>query len=109
MSIFDLHTAVLADYRGFVRSFLVIADDKVRKFVDDALEREARLWPDFLVQVCLSYATGSPVDQFAQRGEIAVETAEIFQRPDGKPFTLFRRRSLDYTKTVASGQWRVAS
>jgi hypothetical protein len=37
MNIFDLHRDVLADYRDFVRSFLVIADDKVRKFVDDAL------------------------------------------------------------------------
>jgi hypothetical protein len=84
MNIFDLHRDVLADYRDFVRSFLMIADERARHFVDEALEREARLWPDFLVQVSPSYATGSAVDQFAQQGEIAAESAAIFQR-DGKP------------------------
>jgi hypothetical protein len=46
MNIFDLHRDVLADYCDFVRSFVVIADDRAREFVDHALEREARLWPD---------------------------------------------------------------
>ena len=92
MNIFDLHHDVLADYRDFVRSFLVIADDKARKFVDEALEREARLWPDFLVQVSPSYATACSVDQLAQQGRITGETAAIFQRPDGTPFTLYRHQ-----------------
>jgi hypothetical protein len=30
MSIFDLHQSVLADYRDFVRSFFLIADDRGR-------------------------------------------------------------------------------
>jgi hypothetical protein len=51
MSIFDLHTAVLADYRDFVRSFFIVADERVRQFVEQALVAEARLWPDFLLQV----------------------------------------------------------
>ena len=46
MNIFDLHSDVLADYRDFVRSFLVIADERVRQFVHHALETEGRLWPD---------------------------------------------------------------
>ena len=65
MNIFELHRDVLADYRDFVRSFLMIADEKARRFVDKALEEEARLWPDFLVQVSPSYATAS----WTARGE----------------------------------------
>ena len=90
MSIFDLHRDVLADYRDFVRSFLVIADEKARRFVDKALEEEARLWPDFLAQVSPSYATGLTVMELARHGAITAETAEVFQRPDGSPFTLYR-------------------
>ncbi len=51
MSIFDLHSAVLADYRDFVRSFFIITDERARQFVEHALVEEARLWPDFLLQV----------------------------------------------------------
>jgi len=46
-----LHSAVLADYRDFVRSFFLIADPRARAFVDQALDEESRLWPDFLLQV----------------------------------------------------------
>ena len=42
MSIFDLHSQVLADYRDFVRSFFTIADDRTREFVDRALDEEAQ-------------------------------------------------------------------
>jgi len=31
MSIFDLHAAVLDDYRDFVRSFFMVADDRARE------------------------------------------------------------------------------
>lgn len=51
VSIFDLHSQVLADYRNFVHSFLLITDERAREFVSRALDEEARLWPDFLVQV----------------------------------------------------------
>ena len=42
MSIFDLHATVLAEYRDFVRSFIMVGDDR-------ALVEEARLWPEFLL------------------------------------------------------------
>jgi hypothetical protein len=37
MSIFDLHTQALADYRDFVRSFFTIADDRAQQCVEQAL------------------------------------------------------------------------
>jgi len=104
MSIFDLHRDVLADYRDFVRCFLVIADEKARRFVDKALEEEARLWPDFLAQVSPSYATGLTVMELARHGAITAETAEVFQRPDGSPFTLLRFLVFDELHTYRGRQ-----
>ena len=104
MSIFDLHRDVLADYRDFVRSFLVIADEKARRFLDKALEEEARLWPDFLAQVSPSYATGLTVMELARHGAITAETAEVFQRPDGSPFTLLRFLVFDELHTYRGRQ-----
>jgi len=108
MNIFDLHREVLADYRDFVRSFLVIADEKARQFVEKALEEEARLWPDFLVQVSPSYAIGSSVDQLSQQGEITTETAVVFQK-DGKPFTLYRHQEQAIRKALAGESFVVTS
>jgi hypothetical protein len=34
MSIFNLHSSVVGDYRDFVRSFFTVADDRAREFID---------------------------------------------------------------------------
>jgi ATP-dependent helicase YprA (DUF1998 family) len=107
MNIFDLHTQVLTDYRDFVRSFLLIADERARQFVDDALEKEARLWPDFLVQVSPSYSAGSAVDQMARQAEITSDTSSVFERPDGRPFKLYRHQEQAIRKALAQESfWR---
>ena len=38
MSIFDLHSHVIADYRDFVRSFITIADELAREVTDHSLD-----------------------------------------------------------------------
>ncbi len=38
MSIFDLHSTVLDDHRDFVRSLITIGEDRIRGFVDWALD-----------------------------------------------------------------------
>lgn len=75
MSIFNLHTDVLADYRDFVRSFFSVADDRAREFIERELVAEARLWPEALLQVSPSYARVASVDELADRGVILPETA----------------------------------
>ncbi len=92
MCIFDLHSQVLADYRDFVRSFFTIADDRTREFVDRALDEEARLWPDPLLQVSPSCARSTTVDKLADSGLILEETARIFRTPEGQPFHLYRHQ-----------------
>jgi len=92
MSIFDLHSDVLADYRDFVRSFFLIADEPARAFVEKALIEDAHLWPDFLLQVSPSYARAATVDELAARGQILSETAQIFRTPDDRPFHLYQHQ-----------------
>ncbi|WP_333691814.1 DEAD/DEAH box helicase [Chloroflexus sp.] len=92
MTIFTLRERVLADYRDFVRSFLNIADDRARAFVDHALDAESRLWPDFLLQLSPSYRRTATVDELAQQQVIHPTTARIFRAQDGKPFSLYQHQ-----------------
>lgn len=43
MSIFNLHSNVLSDYRDFVRLFFTVSDDCARQFIERAPVQEARL------------------------------------------------------------------
>ena len=84
MSIFNLHSNVLADSRDFVRSFFTVADDRAREFINRELVEEARLWPEALLQVSPSYARVASVDELAARGVLLLETAQIFRNDRGK-------------------------
>src|SRR5437867_11134349 len=88
MSIFSLHSNVLADYRDFVRSFFSVADDRAREFIERELVAEARLWPEALLQVSPSYARVASVDKLAERGVILRETADIFRTDQGSPYEI---------------------
>lgn len=89
MSIFNRHSTVLADYRDCVRAFFIGADKRARRFVEHALVEEARLWPDFLLQVSPAYARAATVDELAARSVLHETTAHIFRTPEGHPFHLY--------------------
>jgi Lhr-like helicase len=112
MSIFDLHSSVLADYRDFVRSFFTIADEQIRAYVDKSLVDEARLWPDYLLQVSPSYPRSATVVDLYNRGELHQETARIFRTPQGEAYHLYKhqvealalfKRQLSYVVTSGTG------
>ncbi len=78
MSVFALHSNVLADYGDFVRSFFSVADGRAREFIDCELVEQARLWPGTFIQVSWSYARvasvgelGTPVTPFPPIGPAA--------------------------------------
>jgi len=115
MSVFDLHSTVLTDYRDFVRSFFMVANDRAREYVERALVEEARLWPDFLLQVSPSYVWTDTVEELTGRGELHEETAQFFRRPDGDAYRLYwhqvdalqlagRRQSYVVTSGTGSGK-----
>src|SRR5712664_3559760 len=92
MSIFTLHSDVLADYRDFVRSFFTVADDRAREFIDRELVEQARLWPQPLLQVSPSYARIATVDELDASGVVLEETARIFRNERGDPFYLYQHQ-----------------
>ena len=91
MSVFSLHALVLADYRDFVRSFFTVADTRAREYVERALVEEARLWPDFLLQVSPSYARTATVDDLAARGTLRRTAADVFRTPGPAFFSISTR------------------
>ncbi|MCS7033181.1 MAG: DEAD/DEAH box helicase, partial [Phycisphaerae bacterium] len=109
MSIFDLHSQVIADYRDFVRSFFTIADERARQYVEQALVEEARLWPDFLLQVSPSYVRGDSVDELARKGVIHAEIARIFRTTDDKPFHLYKHQAEAIALAAAGRSYVVTS
>jgi Lhr-like helicase len=109
VSIFDLHAAVLDDYRDFVRSFFTIADRRTQDYIDHALETERHLWPDFLLQVSPSYVRTATVDELATRGVLHPETARIFRTPAGEPFRLFQHQTESIEKAARRESYAVTS
>jgi Lhr-like helicase len=108
-TIFDLHEAVLADYRDFVRSFLLVADERARAFVDDVLSKEASLWPDPMVQLSPTYDTGATVEELAEAGWISPETARIFRTPADRSYRLYRHQEEAIRKALAGESFVVTS
>ncbi|MGY2802647.1 DEAD/DEAH box helicase [Thermostichus sp. MS-CIW-25] len=108
-TIFDLHATVLDDYRDFVRSFFLIADPQAQAFVEQALEEGIHLWPEPLLQLSPSYVSGPTVDELAEAGRIAQETARIFRFEDGRPFRLYRHQEEAVAKALAGKSFVVTS
>jgi len=91
-TIFDLHERVLGDYRDFIHSFIQIADDRAREFIEQALLEEERLWPEPLLQLSPAYKRAASVDELAGRGLLHPETARIFRTKDNRPFQLYQHQ-----------------
>lgn len=108
-TIFGLHEAVLADYRDFVRSYFAIADDRARAYLEHALDEEAHLWPDFLLQVSPSYARAETVEELSRRCELHPETARIFCTPEGQAFRLYQHQVEALRKARAGESYVVTS
>jgi ATP-dependent helicase YprA (DUF1998 family) len=54
MDSFKIHSNVIADYRGYIESFINIRDQEILAVVQKALS-EGRLWPEPLIQFNPSY------------------------------------------------------
>jgi len=61
MSIFDLRQTVIDEYSKYVQSFLSIADDRIRAFIEESLLKNQALWPDVLLQLNPSYEMASTI------------------------------------------------
>lgn len=92
MDVFDLHRELVKDYASYTRSFIRIADERIRGTVEAEIER-GLLWPDPLLQLNPSFEPGATIDELVQQGLLHEECGRIFrvkrQENDfGKPLRL---------------------
>jgi hypothetical protein len=59
MSIFDLRQSIIDEYSKYVQSFLSIADERVRSFIEELLLKNQALWPDAPLQLNPSFKIAS--------------------------------------------------
>ncbi len=102
MSVFELYKSVVGDYRDFITSFIEIADDRAREYVDQALEA-GHLWPDPLLQISPSYVRGNTVDDLARQGVIQDKTARIFRTESGEAVHLYAHQE-EAVRLAAQGR-----
>ncbi|MDA0344989.1 MAG: DEAD/DEAH box helicase [Proteobacteria bacterium] len=81
MNIFNVHSQIIADYKSYIESFLLIKDQRIKKVVDKELE-EGRLWPEPLIQFNPTFEKGTSVSKLVEDGIIASELNHIFHGYD---------------------------
>src|SRR4030043_2181027 len=89
MSIFDLRQSVIDEYSKYVQSFLSIADERVRSFIEESLLKNQALWPDALLQLNPSYEMASTVKDLVIEGKLHPLCTEIFCADGGDPIRLY--------------------
>ena len=78
MNIFSLHDKIISDYSSYIKSFLNIKDEEIRKVVDKDLE-EGSLWPDPLIQFNPTFEKGESMDDLVKQGLVHGGSNEIFK------------------------------
>jgi ATP-dependent helicase YprA (DUF1998 family) len=109
MSLFDMHTAVLDDYRRYVQSFISISDPSIRAFVEAELANGDKFWPEALIQLKPSYREVETVDELVTAGLLAPAIAEIFRTPNGNPIRLYQHQREAITTVRRSESFVVTS
>lgn len=91
MDVFKLRNNVIGDYSAYVRSFLTIKDERIRRLVDEEMDA-GFLWPDSLVQLNPSFEPGDTLEALIKSGELHPECINIFRekREDGSVGAPFR-------------------
>ncbi|NPV09928.1 MAG: DEAD/DEAH box helicase, partial [Anaerolineae bacterium] len=94
MNIFEMRGFIIDEYSDYVRSFLPIADSRVRAFVEARLLEQPSLWPDALIQLNPAYAKGDTVAELAGAGVLHPLCGQVFAREDGRPIALYQHQQL---------------
>lgn len=78
MNVFDFRQSLVSDYERFTRSFVSIRADDIRSAVDSEYASQ-RFWPEPLVQLNPSFASGGSVEDLVRDGVLSPGCAEIFR------------------------------
>lgn len=78
MDSFKIHERVIADYRGYIESFINIRDADILAVVQKALS-EGRLWPEPLIQFNPSYKITGDLASIVQSESLHPALTDIFK------------------------------
>lgn len=78
MNIFKIHAQIVKDYKTYIRSFLNIADPKVKSLVESELEK-GKLWPEPLLQFNPSFEIAGSIEEVVKSGVLHSEISDIFK------------------------------
>jgi len=107
MEIFDFRNHLIHEYQAYIRSFILIRDQRIKDYVDQSLTAGV-LWPEPLIQLNPSFEPGDKIDGLVQQGILHPECSKIFRvgksEADnvGKPLRLHRHQS-DAIRSAQTG------
>jgi ATP-dependent helicase YprA (DUF1998 family) len=78
MDVFDLRARLVGDYGHYTRSFIKIANQRIKEKVDGALDNGA-LWPEPLLQLNPTFLAGGTIDDLFADGTLHPECRKIFR------------------------------
>ncbi|MDT8405519.1 DEAD/DEAH box helicase, partial [Sulfuriflexus sp.] len=95
MDVFNLRRQLIDDYRAYSDSFIKVRDPKIRARVDEELNSGA-FWPDPLIQLNPSFASGQSVQVLVDAGALHPLCADIFRfgKDEEKPYGKTEQPSL---------------
>ncbi|MDP2858073.1 MAG: DEAD/DEAH box helicase [Bacillota bacterium] len=98
MDVFDLRERLVSDYARYTRSFINIADDRIKAKVDGELDAGA-FWPEPLTQLNPTFEPGGTIDDLVASQILHPECARIFRidktdtDAQGKQIPLYRHQT----------------
>ena len=114
MDVFALRHRLVEDYARYTRSFIKIADPRIKTKVDDALD-EGALWPEPLLQLNPTFRPEGTIDDLVSDGTLHPECKKIFtiDKSDsdrsGKPLLLHTHQTDAIRKSKAGKSYVLTS
>ena len=78
MDAFELHRHVISDYADYTKSFVRIADERVRNRVEQEME-QGLLWPEPLLQLNPAFEPGKSIDEMVEQKVLHKDCSRIFR------------------------------
>ena len=69
LDVFELRSRLIEDYGSYAGSFIHIADERIRRRVDDD-PRGGLLWPELLVQLNPAFEPGGFIEELVDAGTL---------------------------------------
>jgi ATP-dependent helicase YprA (DUF1998 family) len=108
MNVFELRKRLIDDYRAYVKSFISIADPRIRQHVDKELDENELLWPQARIGLNPAFAEGAWIDDLVQDGTLHPECSRVFrlkkdETEGGLPLKLHRHQ-VEAVQAARSGR-----